>query len=63
MAIEGYPLSFRDPRLFVMTASYFCLVVGIIGVALWLPQILKQRGLTTMQTGFASALNGSKKWE
>ena len=46
----------RDPRLFVMTASYFCLVVGIIGVALWLPQILKQRGLTTMQIGFASAL-------
>ena len=46
----------RDPRLLVMTASYFCLVIGIIGVALWLPQILKQRGLTTMQIGFASAL-------
>ena len=46
----------RDPRLFVMAASYFCLVVGVIGLALWLPQILKQRGLTTMQIGFASAL-------
>ena len=46
----------RDPRVFVMTASYFCLLVGIIGVALWLPQILKQHGLTTMQIGFASAL-------
>jgi cyanate permease len=39
-----------------MTSSYFCLIVGVIGVALWLPQILKQRGLTTMQIGFASAL-------
>ena len=46
----------RDPRVLVMTASYFCLVVGIIGVALWLPQILKLRGLTTMQIGLASAL-------
>lgn len=46
----------RDPRVLVMTASYFCLIVGVIGVALWLPQILKQRGLTTMQIGLASAL-------
>ncbi len=46
----------RHPRLLVMTASYFCLVVGVIGVALWLPQILKQRGLTMMQIGLASAL-------
>ena len=46
----------RDPRVFVLAASYFCLIVGIIGVALWLPQFLKQHGLTTMQIGFASAL-------
>ena len=46
----------RDPRVLIMTASYFCLIVGILGVTLWLPQILKQRGLTTMQIGFASAL-------
>ena len=45
----------RDPRVLVMTASYFCLIVGILGVTLWLPQILKQRGLTTMQIGFATA--------
>ncbi len=49
-------LAIRDPRVLVMTASYFCLIVGVLGVTLWLPQILKQRGLTTMQIGFASAL-------
>ncbi len=46
----------RDPRVLIMTASYFCLIVGVLSVTLWLPQILKQRGLTTMQIGFASAL-------
>ena len=46
----------RDPRVLILTASYFCLIVGVLGVTLWLPQILKQRGLTTVEIGFASAL-------
>jgi MFS transporter, ACS family, tartrate transporter len=46
----------RDPRIMILTASYFCLIASVLGVTLWLPQILRQRGLTTTQIGFASAL-------
>jgi len=47
----------RDARVLVLAASFFCLLVGVIGVALWLPQILKQQhGLSTLQIGFASAV-------
>ncbi len=45
----------RDPRVLVLTGSYFCVIVGVIGVTLWLPQILKQRGLSTFEIGFAAA--------
>ena len=46
----------RDSRVLVMAVSYFCLIAAVLGVTLWLPQILKQRGLTTTQIGYASAL-------
>jgi ACS family tartrate transporter-like MFS transporter len=45
----------RDPRVLILTFSYFCLIVGVLGVTLWLPQMLKQRGLSTTAIGFTSA--------
>jgi ACS family tartrate transporter-like MFS transporter len=46
----------RDPRVLILTFSYFCLIVGVLGVTLWLPQMLRQRGLSTTAIGFTSAL-------
>jgi sugar phosphate permease len=45
----------RDPRVLILTFSYFCLIVGVLGVTLWLPQMLRQRGLSTTAIGFTSA--------
>jgi sugar phosphate permease len=45
----------RDPRLLILAFSYFCLVVGILGVTLWFPQMLRQQGLSTNQIGVAAA--------
>ena len=45
----------RDPRVVVLTLSYFFLIVGVLGVTLWLPQILKQHGLSTTAIGLNSA--------
>ena len=41
--------------MLILTFSYFCLIVGVLGVTLWLPQMLKQRGLSTTAIGFTSA--------
>lgn len=40
-----------------LAAMKFCVLLAFYGVALWLPQIVKQMGhLTTLQTGFVSAI-------
>jgi ACS family tartrate transporter-like MFS transporter len=46
----------KDPRVLVLSLAYFFFVTGSIGVNIWLPQILKPFGLTTLQIGFVSAL-------
>ncbi|MGE4062115.1 MAG: MFS transporter [Rhodospirillaceae bacterium] len=45
-----------DPRVLVLSLAYFFFVTGSIGVGIWLPQILKPFGLTTLEVGFVSAI-------
>jgi len=45
----------RDPRIVILALSYFFLVTGVLGVTLWLPQMLKQHGLSTTAIGLNSA--------
>ena len=45
----------RDPRIVLLTLSYFFLVTGVLGVTLWLPQILKLHGLSTTAIGLNAA--------
>jgi MFS family permease len=42
----------RDRRVVILTISYFCLIVGVLGVTLWLPLMLKQHGLSTTAIGW-----------
>lgn len=46
----------KDPRVLILALAYFFFVTGSIGVNIWLPQILKPFGLTTLQIGFVSSL-------
>ncbi len=45
----------RDPRVLILMTSCFFLVAGVLGVTLWLPQMLKQHGLSTTAIGWMSA--------
>jgi MFS family permease len=45
----------RDPRVLLLTGSYFLLVGGLLAITLWLPQMLKQHDLSTRAIGWWSA--------
>ena len=47
----------RDPRVWSVAVLFGCALVGIYGMILWLPQIIKSLGtLTDLQVGFLSAV-------
>jgi MFS transporter, ACS family, tartrate transporter len=47
---------FKHPVILALSFIYFCATATNLGVSLFLPQIIKEQGFTTMQTGFLSAL-------
>jgi ACS family tartrate transporter-like MFS transporter len=42
----------RDPRVALMAAIYFGIVIGLYGISLWLPQMVKGMGFTNHQVGW-----------
>jgi MFS family permease len=36
----------RNPRVVLLAALYFCLVMGLYGIAFWLPQLIRTMGVT-----------------
>lgn len=44
------------PQVFGLALVYLGLSAGLYGIGLWLPQIVKGFGLTTLQTGFVAAI-------
>ena len=44
-----------DLRVLMLSLVYFGIVVGLYGVGLWLPQIVKGMGYSTVETGFVVA--------
>ena len=56
----AHPLSVRqavfDPRVLALALVYFGLVACNYGVRFWLPQIIKQFGLTNAMTGWITAI-------
>ena len=45
-----------SPLVLLMSAIYLSLVIGLYGVAFWLPQIVRGIGFTNQQTGFVTAV-------
>ena len=45
----------RHPHVLILSFSFFCAVMGIQGVTLWLPQMLRQYGQTTAEIGLTAA--------
>ena len=50
---HSFMAGLKDPRALIFAALYFGLVMGIYGLSLWLPSIVKAMGdLSTTQVGF-----------
>jgi len=48
---------FANPRVWLMAAIYFCLVMGLYGVGFWLPTLIKASGVQgNLQIGLLSAI-------
>jgi ACS family tartrate transporter-like MFS transporter len=48
--------SFWDPKILLLSLNYFGIVTAALGMLLFLPQIVKQLGLTNMQVGWVSMI-------
>lgn len=46
----------RDPKVLILTGILFSYWIGINGIAIWLPLLLKSHGLSDMAVGWLSAL-------
>jgi D-galactonate transporter len=48
---------FRQPRIWLLTAIYFCLIAGFYTVGFWLPTLIRQAGATDiLHVGLLSAI-------
>src|SRR6185503_5052979 len=45
-----------DPRVVLLCAVYFAIVVGLYGITFWLPQIVQAMGYSNVATGFIVAV-------
>jgi ACS family tartrate transporter-like MFS transporter len=48
--------SFWDPRVLLLTLNYFGIVTASLGLLLFLPQMIKQLGVSNMQVGWVSMI-------
>jgi len=46
--------SFWNPKIVLLTLNYFGISAASLGMLLFLPQMVKQLGLTTMQVGWVT---------
>jgi MFS family permease len=53
---RSFLAALRDRRIAILTGILFSYWIGISGIAIWLPLILKSHDLTNLQIGFLSAL-------
>ncbi|MBF7143589.1 MULTISPECIES: MFS transporter [Pseudomonas] len=53
---HSFRQSISDVRVWLLAAILFSYIIGILGIGVWLPQILKTHSLTTTQIGWVSAI-------
>src|SRR6202044_3456307 len=52
----GMLRAFFDPKIILLSLNYLGIVTASLGMLLFLPQIVKQLGVTNMQVGWASMI-------
>lgn len=53
---HNFLATLRDPKVWIMTGILFFYWIGINGIAIWLPLILKGQGLSNVAIGFLAGL-------
>ena len=54
--VHGVANALCDPRVLLLSAVYFGIVVGLYGIGYWLPQIVQAMGYSNFQIGLIVAL-------
>jgi MFS family permease len=53
---HSFGKSLKDVRVWLLAAILFSYIIGILGIGVWLPTILKTHHISNTQIGFATAL-------
>ena len=53
---SGLGQALTKPRVLVLGALYFCIVVGLYGIGFWMPQVIQAFGLSPIAIGFLTAI-------
>lgn len=56
VAHAGLRSGLLDPRVWILAAVDFGIILALYGVGLWLPQIVKAMGFSNLETGFVVAM-------
>ncbi|WKN19869.1 MFS transporter [Azotobacter vinelandii] len=55
--VKNYREAFRSPKVILLSVQYFCWSIGVYGLVLWLPSIIKDAAqLDIVQAGWLSSL-------
>jgi ACS family tartrate transporter-like MFS transporter len=52
----GFWEMLKDKRIWIFIIPDFCIVIGLYGLGLWMPQMISAMGFSHLQTGFLVAL-------
>ena len=55
-ALTGFWEMLADKRIWIFVIPDFSIVIGLYGMGLWMPQMIKALGFTNLETGFLVAL-------
>ena len=55
-AMHGFWEMLADKRIWIFIIPDFSIVIGLYGMGLWMPQMIKALGFTNLETGFLVAL-------
>ncbi len=55
-ALSGFWEMLADKRIWIFIIPDFSIVIGLYGMGLWMPQMIKDLGFTNLETGFLVAL-------
>lgn len=54
--MSGFWEMLRDKRIWILIIPDFSIVIGLYGMGLWMPQMIKDLGFSNLETGFLVAL-------